>query len=103
MNFYVPSSTCASIKLVTVAFPTLRHHNNILISIPFLLLLLLSKRPSALPKLSKSVVFIPIASTDARGVRLHQEIVIRILVEVENIILYPFHIFLGTKRRHFIR
>ena len=71
MNLYVPSSPCASRKLVAVAFLTFRHH------IPFLLLLLLllSKRPSALLKLSKGVVFTPIASTDARGVHRHQAIV----------------------------
>ena len=68
MNFDVPSSPRASRKLVAVAFLTFRHH------IPFFLLLL-SKRPSALLKLSKGVVFTPIASTDARGVHRHQAIV----------------------------
>ena len=66
MDLYVPSSPCVSRKLVTVAFPTLRHH--------ILLLLLLSKQPSALLKLSKGIIFTPIASTSARGVHRHQAI-----------------------------
>ena len=70
MDLYVPLSPRASRKLIAVAFLTFRHH------IPFLLLLLLlSKRPSALLKLSKGVVFTPIVSTDPRGVHRHQAIV----------------------------
>ena len=79
MDLYVPSSPCASRKLVAVAFLTFRHH------IPFLLLLLLSKRPSALLKLSKGVIFTPIASTDARGVHRHQAIVILSLYHSKRI------------------
>ena len=70
MDLYVPSSPCASRKLVAVAFPTLRHH------ILLLLLLLLTKRPSAVLKLSKGLIFTPIASTSVRGVHRHQAILL---------------------------
>ena len=87
MDLYVPSSPRASRKLVAIAFPTFRHY------IPFLLLLLLllllhlilSKGPSALLKLSKGVVFTPIASTNARGVHRHQAILILSLYHSKRI------------------
>ena len=113
MDLYVPSSPCASRKLVAVAFLTFRHH------IPFLLLLLLlllSKRPSALLKLSKGVIFTPIASTDARGVHRHQAIVILSLYHSKRIhcllpkaallndaILFASHAFARTRSSRYGR
>ena len=82
MDLYVPSSPCASRKLVAVAFPTLRHH--------ILLLLLLSKRPSAVLKLSKGLIFTPIASTSVRGVHRHQAILTLSLYNTKHIhCLFP--------------
>ena len=112
MDLYVPSSPRASRKLVAVAFLTFRHH------IPFLLLLLLllSKRPSALLKLSKGVIFTPIASTDARGVHRHQAIVILPLYHSKRIhcllpkaallndaILFASHAFARTRSSRYGR
>ena len=112
MDLYVPSSPRASRKLVAVAFLTFRHH------IPFLLLLLLllSKRPSALLKLSKGVIFTPIASTDARGVHRHQAIVILSLYHSKRIhcllpkvallndaILFASHAFARTRSSRYGR
>ena len=85
MDLYVPSSPCASRKLVAVAFPTLRHHILLL-----LLLLLLSKRPSAVLKLSKGLIFTPIASTSVRGVHRHQAILTLSLYNTKHIhCLFP--------------
>ena len=80
MDLYVPSSPCASRKLVVVAFLTFRHHILLL-----LLLLLLSKRPSALLKLAKGIIFTPIASTGARGVHRHQAILTLFLYNTKRI------------------
>ena len=108
MDLYVPSSPRASRKLVAIAFLTFRHH------IPFLLLLL-SKRPSALLKLSKGVVFTPIASTDARGVHRHQAILILSLYHSKRIhcllpkaalndaILFSSHAFARTRSSRYAR
>ena len=109
MDLYVPPSPRASRKLVAVAFLTFRHH------IPFLLLLLLlSKRPSALLKLSKGAVFTPIASTDARGVHRHQAIVTLSLYHSKHIhcllpgalndaILFSSHAFARTRSSRYAR
>ena len=109
MDLYVPSSPRASRKLVPVAFLTFRHH------IPFLILLLLSKRPSALLKLSKGVIFTPIASTDARGVHRHQAIGILSLYHSKRIhcllpkaalndaILFTSHAFARTRSSRYAR
>ena len=87
MDLYVPSSPCASRKLVAVAFPTLRHHILLLL---LLLLLLLSKRPSAVLKLSKGLIFTPIASTSVRGVHRHQAIYTLSLYNTKHIhCLFP--------------
>ena len=108
MDLYVPSPPCASRKLVTVAFPTLRHH--------ILLLLLLSKRPSGLLKLSKGILFTPIASTSARGVHRHQAILTPSLyhskrihiaclpkVAVNDAILFASHAFARTRSSKYTR
>ena len=109
MDLYVPLSPCASRKLVAIAFLTFRHH------IPFLLLLLLSKRPSALLKLSKGVVFTPIASTDVRGVHRHQVILILSLYHSKRVhcllpkaalndaILFSSHAFARTRSSRYAR
>ena len=105
MDLYVPSSPCASRKLVTVAFPTLRHHILLL-----LLLLLLSKRPSALLKLSKGIIFTPIASTSARGVHRHQAILTLSLYNTKRIhiafchaISFASHAFARTRSSRYAR